>query len=205
MFKRNLEIIVKDIYIIIIISIGFTYRLWSQPGKIDSLLNVCNKTKFDTVKVDNYNEIAFYLSEDDFEKSDYYSNRAKAIAIKIGYKQGISRSEYLIGQTNYYRENYKRALEHYFESLRLSETTDKTINYAYTTVQIGNTYYLITDYPNALKYYNKAFEIFDYLNSDIGRSIIFNNLANLQTIDNQFDSAISNYKKQLRLTLNKKS
>ncbi len=205
MFRRDLAIIVIDIHIIIILSIGFTNDIMSQPGKIDSLLRICNETKFDTVKVDIYNKIAFYLSDDDFEKSDYYSNKAKALAVKAGYETGMSLSEYLMGQTNYNRENYKRALEHYFESLRLSEANDKTIEYAYTIVQIGNTYYLITDYQNSLKYYNKAYEIFDYLDSDDGRSIILNNLANLQTLNSQFDSAIGNYKKALKIDIKQKN
>ena len=88
-------------------------------GKIDSLLSVLNTAKADTSKVNTLNELAYEFRNDNPDTSIYYSNEAKALAIKLMYKFGIANAYLNIGYENTNQGNYETALKNTNDGLTI--------------------------------------------------------------------------------------
>jgi len=72
----------------------------------DSLQNVLNTTKQDTVKVDVAHKLFLKFVLSDTTKAKSYAQQIKVISEKSNYKKGIMTYYYDMGIYHYYRGNY---------------------------------------------------------------------------------------------------
>jgi len=96
--------------------------------------------------------------------------------------------------------NQKKALELYYNSLKLYKQLGNKLKVANLYKWIGYSYDYLEDYPNVKKYHKKALKIYTKINNKKQSAIVFNNLGIAYTISGDLDSALIFYKKGIDLT-----
>lgn len=119
---------------------------------------------------------------------------------KIDYFHGlvIAYSNYAISLQTL--SKYYEALQTYFNVLNLIDEHSIEHRRIEITSNIGNTYFLIGDFEEAKKYYFKVIELIGKDDNAIyHQSIIYNNIGEVYTEQNELDSALIYTKKALEL------
>lgn len=125
------------------------------------------------------------------------AKEALFVAEKKNYVDGISMANGSLANTFVKIGNYPRALEHYFQKLKIEEQRDNPVNLASVTMNIGIVYAYEEQYGDALTYYSRADSIINARNVEQWKYHIALNLGDVYNRLNENDSAFFYFKKSL--------
>jgi two-component system, NarL family, sensor kinase len=153
-------------YILCIVIISITYqKVGAQPkSKLDSLANLINTTKVDTVKVWSLIEWGNEIEGSKPEEAYKLYKQAEAISRKINYPFGIvkaiSNFTYILDLQN----KYKASKPYYEEAVMLAKKHKLGPKEGHVIANLGTWYYRNSDFVKCLEYYQQAWKISDKYN-----------------------------------------
>ncbi len=129
-------------------------------NSIDSLKRILKQQPDDTNKVNALVMLSrvFKASGED-DSSLSCSERAQALAEKIGFNKHLAEALNGIGNNYFQRGNFPKALEYYFKALRVAKEMNNKKDIAAVLGNFGNIYCKQGNYPQALEYYLKALNL----------------------------------------------
>lgn len=183
-------------------SLGIAFLLLSlninaQKVKADSLEKLLSKEKADTSKVTLMWQLASATSSFNPQKALTLSRQALFLAEKIKYIEGQSRAMGIIANTFLKLGNYPKALEYYFEKLKLEEKRDNPRNLASALMNIGNVYVYQEEYSKALQYFYRSDSVIVNRKIESLKYYSYQNLGDVYDRLNQSDSSYSYFNKAL--------
>jgi tetratricopeptide (TPR) repeat protein len=159
-----------------------------QNKVIDSLLNVVQVKKDDTVRIHTYNRLSLqYRRVSDIQNSIKYANIAMQLSESINYAAGKSNAFNNLGLSNFALSNYADALKYELQYLLLSKELNIKTAIASAYNNIGNICASQQNYSEALKNLYACLEELpmeeDYEGSVITLSNIIGNYTFLKDYD----------------------
>lgn len=174
--------------VFIILLLLFSFSVFGQNQKIDSLRLEAVKDIPAESKVDLLNEIAFLSIPIDPMSSKDEVIKAYNLANDIDYEQGQSRALVVMGGIHWSLADYNNALSHYLEALKQYEAQSDKFNQSICLNNIGEVYKKLKDYDNSLKYLTAALEL---KNEILGygniSALAYGNLAEVYMLQRQYD------------------
>ena len=189
-FQLNAQNVSKD-----------TLEQKSQPeAGIDSLINILQKERTDTSKINILNEIARQYPLDQSTKIKMFADSALALAKKINWVKGQAEALNNIGDALTFESNIKEAIEKNETAVKLFESINDKIGIANSYRKIGIAYYKLSDFPKSFDYFSRALKIFQSLDNDEGTAKSLGHIAALYgTFGNQ-EKALEYFNEALKIS-----
>lgn len=105
----------------------------------------------------------------------------------------------LIGEEYFISENYSKALDYFFPSLKLSEAKYELKGVAAASNSIGRVYYNMENYEEGLIYFNEALNNYQEIDDEEGIGGVLNNLALIYYELDSINLAVENYQKAFEI------
>lgn len=201
-------------FIIILIAIFFLpVGLLAQKQKADSLINLLNTARADSVRVNLMRELAKTVNGYDPGSALVYAQKALNLSTAIKYIDGQSKS---LGELAYIYNtmgNYPLALELNLRKLELDEKGDNPYNLVMSLNNIGIVYNYQQEYALSLKYHYKADSVIAENNLklanqnklELARYYVYMNVGDVYDKLDDSDSAFNYFNKSLILSNNLKN
>ncbi len=145
----------------------------------DSLLNIVNTSKVDTVKIELLNQLLWECKETNPDKAIAFGKQALVIAKKIGRSRSVAQTLNNLGTVFYISGNYPEALHYYLGGLEIREQLKDTAAIGKSFNNIALVYYEQGDLPQALVYHDKSLKIKLRTNDLKGISSSYGNIGNV--------------------------
>lgn len=212
----------------------------AQTPRADSLLNVAQTAKVDSLRIQSYIDLGNELMGSDVNMSDSYLDEALRLATvsndsirlalvyntkgRLFAQQGklqeamqmfeVALSQFRLnrdktGEANvlsnlgsiYFRMgNNQKALEHHYQSLKISEEIGNTLRIATSYNNIGTVYQQAeATMDDALASYKKALEGFTKIENQPGMATVAMNIGEIYFLESKYDSAIQYHELALGL------
>ncbi|NLO19261.1 MAG: sensor histidine kinase [Ignavibacteria bacterium] len=167
-------------------------------NNLDSLIKLQGQLKDKKEKIDNSIKIAMEcVYSFDFSNATNYLFSAAADARDIDYKPGLANALRLLGNVYSMSGIYPKALEAYFESLRLVEELKDSNSIARIYNNIGLIYIEQVNYEKSLDYFNRAIEVERKIKDSIlivstmnNLGIVLSNIDSLEQAEKVFKEAL---------------
>lgn len=180
----------------------------ASSNVFDSLLNVLNKDIQDTTRINILNALSWELEQTgNYEKSLEFSNDALLLCNKllsgkhdltfINLKKSTAYNN--IGNILFEQDNYSRALENYFNALKLNEETNNQHGIANSLNNIGNIYYIQNNLEKALENYSSALKIFQKIGNKEGIGFSLNNMGIIYDGKGDYNRALETHFAALKI------
>nr|WP_294858939.1 tetratricopeptide repeat protein [uncultured Fluviicola sp.] len=185
------------IFVIGLFSCSITF---GQTEYLDSLKNCLQKpVSSDTMRVFQYNEIAWTYLDYSLDSTYLFVNRALLLSQKRNYPNGIMDAKNTLGIYYRYRSQYPKAISMYKEviALRIKNHQEDKLTGAYSN--LGSVYYEQGAYAKALKHYQNAIDIAKKYHQDDKVLVLYSNLAAAYKSVGLYDQAISTFNDGLKL------
>lgn len=176
---------------------GSPYILLSQEARIDSLLNVLDKSKSAQQRVDVLNEISTSYYDYDVVKGLEYAEEALKISEGLKYNAGLRTALTLKGFYFFDTGDFAKALEYYHRSRSHAPREDEAQGYNY--VMIGNVYRSIANYDSATIYYQKAITLLSILKATRHLAYAYRNTGRLCVLQWKNDEAEKYFNEALKI------
>lgn len=174
--------------------------IFAQANKrIDSLLNVLENTKEDTIRLNTLMKLSFELRANNSEKALKYAQQGLALAKKIGNKKSEARAMNNIGLAFFYKSEFDSAISYYGNTLKLGNSLgdSSVISLAYN--QMGNVYKSKNNFPLSVEFHKRALAIRVQMKDTILQAQSHLNLGNVYVRNSQYELAIQSYLTTLEL------
>ena len=174
----------------------------SQLGSqniIDSLIRVINTTKYDTVKIDCYNDLIFEYYGADNAQAIKYAKKSIFLAEKVGYNKGLANAHRYLGNVYEVMADYPKALHHAQVSLEIAHDIGFKAAEAASLSNMGSIYERLNDYKKALEYQKQSLALCLELGHKEGTAAVYGNMGNIYTSIGALTQAIEYYEKSLAM------
>lgn len=174
--------------------------LQAQTPYLDSLRNCLSRpVSSDTMRVFQYNEIAWTYLEYSLDSTYIFANKAINLAQKRKYPNGVMDAKNTLGIYYRYLSEYAKAINVYNEliALRIKNHQEDKLTGAYAN--LGSVYFEKGSYAQALKHYQKAIDIAKKYNQDDKVLVLYTNLGVAYKSVGLYDQAISTFNEGLKL------
>jgi len=178
-----------------------------QPACAQKLQSVADslKTRLGTITTDTgrvtaLNELAYQYTTDAPQKAAKYANEALQLSEKTNFDLGRLNAYTVLGLSEYYLNNYDKALEYYSKSEALCKKMNNRPKLAVVLNNIGLVYDDRADYKNALSYYLQALKIAE--EKDGNKRLMASSLNNIGLIYKnmgRYDDALDFYTRSLKI------
>ena len=194
----------KDVILILLLSVLATTQVFADPVKFDSLRALILKDQDDTLKVFHLNEYAYLFRNSYPDSTIIFSNQSIQLCEKIatttsikswaGYGNAIG--NLAIGYR--LKGDYPKAKEFYFKALAMDQKMGYKFGIGKRLVGISNMYLNVGDLPNALKYSFKALEANTEIKNERAIALSLGIIGNVNAELGNFDIALINEFKSLK-------
>jgi tetratricopeptide (TPR) repeat protein/DNA-binding CsgD family transcriptional regulator len=173
-------------------------------GKVDSLKNIVEASRDDSVKV--YLTVAIskeYVKKDVIVSLDY-GEKALDIAENSNNLNLISYALFNMGVNYFQLGIMEQSIKYFFDYLEISKVLKNEKAIAYTLVNIGAIYLNINEIDKATKYFNQALAKFEFIYADSVKPVketisIYNNLGVIAKRQHNTELAINYYNRGISL------
>ncbi|MES2557701.1 MAG: tetratricopeptide repeat protein [Bacteroidota bacterium] len=188
----------KGLLFILFLSVAYCGS--AQTPLIDSLKKALTlPVKNDTMRVVQYNELAWNYLDYSIEKSSYYQNKGYTFARKIHYLDGELDALNTKGIILRYTNKSDEAIALYYRIIaerRKQGKHDKLIG-AYSN--LGSVYYETGNTAYALRYYQKAFDLSVQYKQEENQLTLLTNLGVAYKNAGLYEQALNTFQKGLQL------
>jgi len=155
--------------------------------------------KKDTARVDVYNELAWQLRKKQPEEAIRYAEKGRSLAEKLQFDRGISDAHSRLGVLKKYEKDFRKALYHYDEVLKIRRKLEDYSGVAGTYFNIGAIYQLIPNTDSAIINYELGLKMLE-IEEDYGtRMKIYYKLGNIYKERAAFPKAVEYFQKRLEI------
>jgi tetratricopeptide (TPR) repeat protein len=189
---------------LLILGVALSCFALGQKQKEDSLRNLLAVEKLDSNKVTLMWQLASYTNRHSPDSALRMGQNALELARRINYLEGESRSLGVIANTLLKMGNYPKALDFYFQKLKIEEQRNQPRNLASVVMNVGVVYMYEQEYRQALMYYKRADSIIEVHNIE---DIKYNSALNIGDLYDKMqlnDSAYLFFRKSLDLATAKR-
>ena len=186
---KNIRIYLYFIFQVLLIILITINTINAQTYKIDSLLNVINSEKNDSLKIKNLLLVSEYYVNESPAKAIYFANKAKNIALIL--KNDILYAQCMreIGWYYYNLGDYNNSLINFFNALKVYKPTE----YKYTSAvlsNIGDVFLVQKNFDKAMQYYIKALKIDEKIKNKKGIAVLLGNIGIVYEEQKDYDNAM---------------
>lgn len=180
------------------------FLLWSEPQLhaqqlVDSLLRITRESKFDTARVEAYNELIWEYYGYKNDSALYFGKQSIELATHINYPSGLSTAHRYVGNVYELTSRYAEALHHQQKSLEISEKLGHKPGIANSLSNIGSIYERLNDYKKALEYQERSLALCIELNQKEGIAAVYGNIGNIYSSIGAKSKAMDHYQKSLEM------
>ncbi len=184
----------NNITFLFFLSFLFVIPAQAQKQTIDSLFNLLDDQKADTLQVNLLIKLSSAYTYNNPVESQRYATKALAMAEKINYPKGIATAYGNIGVVYSEQGKPEDAIKNYLEGLKIAERVKNQSLVANMSSNLGIIFMRLGDIIKAKEYLFRALDIYQKLKDQNRVATAYNNLgAFYQTIGN-IDSAVLVYK-----------
>jgi tetratricopeptide (TPR) repeat protein len=158
---------------------------------IDSLKTVLQKCEDDTNKVNVLNRLAWNLRSIDPKEAMSYGEKAKSLALQLGFEKGIGNAYNNIGVLHYRRGEYVEAVKSHLQALTIREKTGDKEGMALSYINLGNVYNDQENKTLALEEYHKAENILFETGDEKRLLLIYINISVIEVSENKLADALN--------------
>ncbi len=167
-------------------------RVFSQVDPVkDSLMNLINSAKADTLKVIYTNNLINHLQFTDPTKVENYGKENLEVAKKIGYKHGEAAACQSLGEYYNAKGAYSFALEYFLRASKIHEENKDYKRASNSSNSIGNTYLGLNDLDKALVFFKQAADRAEQGNSKLARAIAVFGISSVYGKQGKHNEAIN--------------
>lgn len=146
-----------------------------------------SQNKFDIANMDQALG-RYHLQEDHYDSAMYYAQKSYEMFLSNGLTEDMGTSLSLMGNIEFKKENYPKALQYYQKALE-SLRTEQTQSYAGFLFNIGYTYHKVGDFSQALGFMEKSLEIRKQINHHSGLRDSYQGMAEVYESRGDFRKA----------------
>ncbi len=200
-FKRSLSVYenIKD-SIEIIKALNNVGSIASRTGDIDGAIFYFLKcARFDEAKKDivgmgiDYNNLgSMFTVKKDYASAEGYLKRALQIRLNRD-STLLATTRVNLGRLYNEKKEFEKAIEQFYEALRLIHKNKDPYNYAMTLNNLGLCYFDSGDQENAFKYYTQSVDIKKQIGDKSGLASTFGNIGTIYYNKKEFKKAIDYY------------
>ena len=147
--------------------------------QIDSLENVIQNTKNDSIKMVTYNKLRRVTYYSDPESSKRYTKRFFELAKKRKDSFRVAMANYYLGNANVVESDFESAIQHYFKSANYFEQKKDSARLSSVLNGIGAAYENSGNDSLSLKYFKRSQSISKKLGDSRRSAIALNNIGNI--------------------------
>lgn len=166
---------------------------------IDSIERTLNKSKHDTLLLNELLLLAKAYSYEDPAKALSYGHRAAGLADELDDPSKAGWAYNYIGSTYYYKGDYDSALYYHTQALNIRQAIQDKKGLGASYNNIGNIYDDQGKSALALDYYFKALKYFEEVSFRRGEGIVYNSIGNLYYVQKKFDLALRYFEQSAKL------
>jgi len=197
--SRNIPAFFSSKLILLILAIACCFFAMGQKQKEDSLRHLLSIENADSNRVTLMWRLADITNRHSPDSAMMMAQNALALARRIQFLEGESRSLGVVANTLLKMGNYPRALDFYFQKLKIEEQRNQPRNLASVIMNVGVVYMYQQEYRQALMYYQRADSIIEADNlSDIKYNSALN-IGDLYDKMQRNDSAYLFFHKSLNI------
>ncbi|TAE00126.1 MAG: tetratricopeptide repeat protein, partial [Bacteroidetes bacterium] len=165
----------------------------------DSIFQVLQTTKIDTVKADMLNEVFLHYIFTSHDSALHYAEKSMNFSKKIDYQRGIAVCYNNLGVMSRIEGNYGHALENLFKSLQINEKIKFKLGIANNSINIGLVHAEQKHYDLTLQYYERCLKIKLEINEIYGISNCYLDIGDIYVKQKKYQDAIIEYEKCLKI------
>ncbi|PWB26383.1 hypothetical protein DCO46_06140 [Flavobacterium sp. HTF] len=181
----------------------------AQNVQIDSLKNALRITKTDTLKANQYNQLADLYKEINPDSTLYFANKAALLSSKNDYNFGLATANFNKGNASIILANYSVALKYFrnaqseFQAALQKDPLNKKAKsgLARAYASSGVVYSEQSKYVLSLKNYEKALEFYQELKDQKNISKVLNNIGILCKSQQIYPKALYYLKEAYKIQL----
>jgi len=179
----------------------FAYPLPAQEdNRVDSLQQLLEQSREDTVHVNILNHLAIELRRTDVDLAVQYAKEAKALSEDLDYQKGVAKSFYSLARIDHSNYRLSDAREKYVSALDIYEDLGMKYEMGDVLNKMGITYGMEGIYDESLDYFNRSLEIRIELGSKPGIAECTNNLGNVYRYKGDYEMSVESYSRFLSLS-----
>jgi len=176
----------------------------AQRAKADSLMRLLAEVKTDTDRVLLLSELSNACNIYNPDTSLQLSQQALFLAREIKFNHGLSLALGTLANAALKVGNYPRALDLYFQKLRIEEQRNTPAELASVLMNIGVVYDLEEEYSNSIDYYRRAAAVAEANNVPDIKHYIQLNMGDVFNRLNQSDSSFHYFSSALAIATQEK-
>jgi signal transduction histidine kinase len=184
---------------ILLLFTAVCFSLSAQDSNVDSLLNVINTTKVDTLKLNALLDLSIAFQESNFEKSVAYGKDALIWAEKINNKKGIAQAYNSIANANSVQSNFSECIAYHQKALIIRTEIGDSYGIAASNNNLGNAYSDLGNFDKALSFYEIARTIDEKNKDKKSLTFVYNNIGSAYAEKGELKKAIDYIYKSLKL------
>ncbi len=192
---------------ITVLIVFFTLRVKANSHEVDSLINLTNLEKNDSILLNTYNEIGHSVFKQDQQLGKKYWQKAYFLAEKFiekdtaeSYKVQYAEASNGMGIISRREGNYALALEYYHKCLNI-EKEIRAERGGNTLMNIGVIYREMENYEKALEYVGKGLAIAKEMKDSVNYAANNNVLGMVYRRMKDYDKALECYNESLEMSI----
>ena len=190
----------KQFFILIFVFLGLcTHNLHAQNNYIDSLENVLQAAKSDSLKIDLLNKLSSAYADSSYTQSLFYLNQALDIANKVKNRPQIALIHQKMGYLFFMKGEFNYALREHKNAMAMYEFLNDVNSVGESYNDIGLVYKNWGKYEDALDAYLQALSIFELNGNEVGVALVANNMGQIYYYRNEYASAIRYFEQYLNV------
>ena len=166
---------------------------------IDSLLSVLPTLHNDTNKVKVLDLLSFRYFSYYPERGLSYGEQGRALAIKLGWKQGEAKAYNAIGANYWAKNDFLKAQNFYLKALKINEKLSDKKGIARNLHNIADIYEVEYNYPKALEFYKKSLILSKSIADTFAVYGTEGNIAEVYKAEKKYAEAISYLKSSIKI------
>lgn len=147
--------------LVIITSINTVPAQKKGKEKLDSLISELPKAKEDTNKVKLFRKISHAYRRTDYKMALEYMKKSESLSSRLNYKDGISESNYGLGNIYMDHSDFNNALKCFNKAVEIEKAEGNKASMASLLHNIANVYLSMSDYAKGIKLNLQALKLFE--------------------------------------------
>ena len=185
------------LFFILTFSVGNSFS--QDEGKIDSVLQIINTSKHDSVRIIQYNLLSAYIRNKDANRAIEFARKSLKASNTCDCPKYLANPRDAMGLSFQMLSQYDSAIFYYNEALRIRKGLKDSVGIGTSLNDIGVGYYYQANYEKATHYFNESAKIKALTGDSVGAAQSLNNTGIMYDIAGDPSNAIKMYLEALAI------